>query len=88
MSLHDGGPRRDLLLVYAVDDTEQLTDAIVDAFLAGNVDVFDKPTCLSDWVDPGVFRYVERSGDRELELTTRIWDHTVLVSADEVRIYR
>jgi acetolactate synthase-1/2/3 large subunit len=55
--------------------------------LAANVDVFDKPTQLVDWVNPDVFDAIQWTSDRPVYLSTRIWDHQVVITAEQVRIY-
>lgn len=77
----------DLLVAYSFDDEEEITQAIVNAFLAADVDVFEEPTQLVDWVNADVFEDLEWSDDRLLYLCTRIWDYQVVVTPKEVRIY-
>lgn len=76
-----------LLVSYSISSGGEMGEAIVDAFLAANVDVFDKPTQLVDWVDPDILESVQWSSDRPLYICTNIWDHQVVMTSDEVRIY-
>lgn len=75
------------LVSYSPSSGEEMSEAVVNAFLAANIDVFGKPTLLIDWINPDVFNALEWSSDRPLYLSTRIWDHQVVVTADEIRIY-
>lgn len=83
--LNDGD--LDLVVSYSVGSGEEINEAVVNAFLAANIDVFDKSTQLADWINPGVIESIQWSADRPLYLCTRIWDHQVVVTAEEVRIY-
>lgn len=86
LPLLDGG-ELDLVVVYSVDTDERMTEAIVSAFRAVEVDAFEESTRLVDWVDPDVLEKLRWSPDQPLYLYTRIWDHDVVVKPDEVRIY-
>ena len=77
----------DLLVRYSLDNDESMTEAVVNAFLAANVDVFDKSNQLADWIKPGVLENIRWSSDRPLHLWTRIWDHVVVITPEEVSIY-
>jgi hypothetical protein len=76
-----------LLVSYSLSRGEEMGEAVVNAFLAANVDVFDKPTQLVDWVNPDVFDAIQWTSDRPVYLSTRIWGHQVVITADQVRIY-
>lgn len=76
-----------LLVSYSLDAGEEMTEAVVNAFLAANIDVFDEPTRLVDWINADVFDDLQWSSGRPLYLCTRIWDHRVVMTAEEVRIY-
>lgn len=77
----------DLLVSYSVSSGEEMSEAIVNAFHAANVDVFEKPTQLVDWINADVFETLQWTSDRPLSLSTRIWDHRVVLTPEEVRIY-
>lgn len=76
-----------LVVRYSLDSEESMTEAVVNAFRAAGVDVYERDTQLVDWVDAEVFESIEWSSDRPLYLSTRIWDHRVVVTPEEVRIY-
>jgi len=76
-----------LLVAYSLSSEEEMVEAIVNAFHAANIDVSERPTQLIDWVDADVFDVLEWSSDRPLYLSTRIWDHQVVITAKQVRIY-
>lgn len=48
---------------------------------------FDRPIQLVDWVNVDVFEAIQWTSDRPVYLSTRIWDHQVVITAEEVRIY-
>lgn len=76
-----------LVVSYLLDEGEEMSEAIIGAFLAANVDVYDKSTQLADWVNPEVLEGIQWSSDRPVYLCTRIWDKKVVITAEEVRIY-
>mgnify|MGYP005858184697 CR=1 FL=1 len=76
-----------LLVAYSISSKEEMSEAIVNAFHAANIDVFEKPTQLFDWIDPDVFDALQWTPDGPLYLSTRIWDHQVVLTAKKVRIY-
>lgn len=78
----------DLLVSYSLGSGEEMSDAIVNAFHAANIDVFEKPTTLVDWVNADLFEALEWDSGHPTHLSTRIWDHRVVITAEEVRIYR
>lgn len=76
-----------LLVSYSLGSDEEMSKAIVEAFLAANIDVYHKPTSLVEWVNTDVFDDLQWSSDRPIYLCTRIWDHQVVLTAEEIRIY-
>lgn len=77
----------DLLVSYSLSGGEEMPEAIVNAFQAANIDVFERPTQLVDWVNADVFEALRWTSDRPLSSSTRIWDHQVVITAEEVRIH-
>lgn len=84
--LSDKGDRN-LLIAYRLNDEEEICEAIVNAFYAANIDVHQRPTEIHDWINTDVFSVLQWSSDRPHLLSTRIWDHRVVITAEEVRIY-
>ncbi|WP_256301650.1 hypothetical protein [Haloarchaeobius salinus] len=85
LPLNDG--EFSLLVRHSIDSEEEMTEAVVDAFLAAGVDVYDRPTTLAGWIDPDVFETLQWSSSRPLYLGTLIWDHYVVITPDQVAIY-
>lgn len=77
-----------LVVRYSLESDEGMAEAVVNAFLAADVDVYDQPTQLVDWINADVFENLEWRSDRPFYLGTRIWDHGVVMTPEEVRIYR
>lgn len=77
-----------LLVRYSLEGDEEMTEAVVSAFLAADVDVYERSTQLVDWINAEVFENLEWTSDRPLYLCTRIWDHRVVMTPEEVRIYQ
>jgi len=78
----------DLLVAYSLSSEEAMVEGVVNSFYAANIDVFEKPTQLYDWVNPDVFTLLQWSSNRPIYLSTRIWDHQVVITSEEIRIYR
>lgn len=76
-----------LLLSYSIEDGENMSEGVVNAFLAADIDVFEQSTQLVDWIDPDILEAIQRSSDRPIYLCTQIWGHQVVVTSEEVRIY-
>ncbi|WP_436907439.1 hypothetical protein [Halosimplex marinum] len=77
----------DLLVCYSLSSGEEMSVAIVNAFHAANIDVFEKSTRLDDWVNTDVFESIHWTSDHPLYLSTRIWGYRVVITPEEVRIY-
>lgn len=76
-----------LLVSYSIDCGEGISEAIIEAFLVANIQVYDKPTQLADWINTDVFEDLQWSSDHPLYLCTLIWDQQVVITAEEIRIY-
>lgn len=77
-----------LLTTYALSDTEEMCEAIVCAFQSADINVFEKPTELADWIDADAFDALQWSSKRPHLLSTRIWDHHVVLTGEAVCIYK
>lgn len=75
-----------LLVSYSISSSEQKSEAVVNAFAAADIDVFEKPTTLSDWLNIDVLEDT-RWGSGDPYLGTEVWDHPVLITTEEIRIY-
>lgn len=78
---------RHLLVNYSLSGEEEMTEGVVNAFHAANIDVFEEPSRLDDWINTDVFTALRWASDRPIYLGTRIWDHQVVITAEEIRIY-
>ena len=76
-----------LLVRKSIGSEEGTGEAVVDAFLAAGVDVYELPTTRAEWIDPDIFETLQWSSGRPLYLCTQIWDHRVVMAPEEVRIY-
>lgn len=76
-----------LLVSYQLDEYEKKSEAIVNAFHAANIDVFEESTTLGEWINPDVIEAIQWNPDRPVYLSARIWDHRVILAPEEVRIY-
>lgn len=79
--------RLNLLVSYSRSSGEEMTEAVVKAFEAANIDAFERRTQLIDWINPDVLESLEWNPDQPLYLSTRIWEHQVVMTPEEIRIY-
>ena len=77
----------ELLVAYTRDAGEDMCNAIVNAFLAGDVDVYETDTQLESWIDTDALEDLDWSTERTILLYTHIWGHPVVLTPDEVRVY-
>lgn len=87
VDLHPGVTRPNLLVSYSRDVGETMSGAVLHAFLAIDIDVFEKDTTLQDWIDTDVLNGFDWDSGPPHTITTRIWDYDVRISADEILIY-
>lgn len=77
-----------LLIELDIDDGTKPSEAITDAFLAGGVAIYEKPSALDDWIGTDVIdELVCGSSEGPLYISAPIWDHRVVVTEGSVRIY-
>lgn len=77
----------DLLVSYSRESGEEMCGAVVNAFLAGNIDVYEEPTQLAHWINTDVLKDLRWSTTRPTYLCTHIWGHPVVITPEEIRIY-
>ena len=63
-----------------------VSTAVVETFLAADIDVNARETTLHDWVDPVVLDTFPLD-DPSNRLMVRLWDHAVVVTGREIRIF-
>lgn len=76
-----------LVVRYSLESGEEMSEAVVGAFQAAGVDVYDRPTQLVDWIEADIFEQVSWTSDQPIYVSTRIWDRQVVMTPEEVRIY-
>lgn len=77
----------ELLSTYSIDAVEEPDEAVVNAFISAGFDVFDRTTRLADWDDADLLPDLDLSSENLLHVGLRCWDHFVILTSDEVRIY-
>jgi len=76
------------VVTYARDADEKGVDAIVSAFATEPLDVdITKRDPLYAWIDLDALDALFESAGGDVELSTVIWDHPVVITADEIEIY-
>ena len=78
----------DLLVRYSLEKDEGMVGAVMNAFLAADVNVYNRPTKLVEWIDADVFEQLQWTSGRPRYLCTDTWDHQVVMVAEEVRLYK
>jgi PAS domain S-box-containing protein len=84
---HHEQPSTDLLVAYSRDADEPMSESVLHAFLALDIDIFEKDSTLQDWIDVDFLEAVDNHSVRPITITTRLWGYTVELTAGEVRIY-
>lgn len=79
--------RSDLLVSYTRSDGETMNEAILRAFLAVDIDVFEKDDTLHDWIDIDALNGFDWDSKPPHVIATRLWDYDVWISADKIEIY-
>lgn len=77
----------ELLATYQVGEDQAMTTAVVNAFLAAKINVFEESTQLVDWINPDAVDSLRWTDENPLSVATAIWNHNVVITADEIRIY-
>ncbi|WP_340099376.1 PAS domain-containing protein [Salinibaculum salinum] len=77
----------DLLVAYSRDADEPMSESVLHAFLALDMDIFERDSTLQDWIDVDFLDEVDNLSGRPITITTRLWGYTVELTAGEVRIY-
>lgn len=78
----------DLQISFDIEGDTKPSEAIVDAFLALNVAIYEEPTALEDWIDTDVLdTLVRSSNDGPLYVSALVWGYRVVLTAGSVRIY-
>ena len=84
---HHEQPSTDLLVTYSRDADEPMSESVLHAFLALDIDIFERDSTLQDWIDVDFLDEVDNLSVRPITITTRLWEYTVELTAGEIRIY-
>ena len=84
---HHDQTSTDLLVAYSRDTDEPMSESILHAFLALDIDIFERDSTLQDWIDVDFLDKVDSLSVRPITITTRLWGYTVDLTVGEVRIY-
>lgn len=82
-----GEAHTDLLVTYSRVADESVSEAIIQAFLALNIDIFEMDSTLQDWIDADLLDEFAWHSPTPPTITTCLWGYTVTLTADTVRIY-
>lgn len=75
------------LITYQIGGDETMYEAITDAFRAIDVDVYQEDTTVEDWTEGCPIDSINWDLDSPCRVSTIIWDHPAVITADEIRIY-
>jgi hypothetical protein len=75
-------------VVYSLEDGESMTDAVLAAFEASDVDIDTHNATLYDQIDDNGLEGLFARHNRQLRLTTRLWDRPVVITPEQVVVYR
>lgn len=75
------------LVTYELDEDEQVTEGILEAFDALGYDLSDQTPPLSDFVSPHSIDTL-RWSNPHLRVNTAIWQHPVEITPEQIVIYR
>ena len=72
---------------YEVSESQEVSNAVVEAFEAAGVEEFDNESVLHDYVDPDAIDMLFRDPSGNPQLVLRLWDHLVHLKPGCVAIY-
>lgn len=75
------------VITYRISDRESVVEAISTAFERINTEVYDKETILNDWIDCDCFNEMNWNSNEALTISTEIWNHPTMITANTVTIY-
>jgi predicted ATP-grasp superfamily ATP-dependent carboligase len=78
---------RSELISYHVDEGDGVLEALIDAFNAIDVDVYEMETTVDDWTSSCPIETIDWDADEPYRISTVIWDHPTVVTSDEIRIF-
>jgi hypothetical protein len=76
-----------LLVTYSVEGSEPISEAIVDAFLAAQIDVFEREERLQEQISTDALEGFDWGSNRSLQVHCELWGHRVVVTPDAIAIY-
>lgn len=74
------------LVTYSFDSDETVIEAIVMAFQAGNIDVFEKKLLYAQ-IDTDALNAFDWQSDQSLRVSCLLWGHRTVITPEAVRIY-
>lgn len=75
------------LVTYQIEDGETVYEAITEAFGAIGVDVYEQKTTIEDWIKKDLFDLSIHDSEAPWRVSTIIWDHPIVITPGEIRIY-
>lgn len=82
-----GQTHSNLLVTYSRDEDEAMSEAILQAFFAVDIDPFGMDRTLEDVIDTDLLDGFDWHASRPVSIATRIWGYFVELTAEDVRIY-
>ncbi|MFA9515722.1 hypothetical protein ACERIT_00630 [Halopenitus sp. H-Gu1] len=75
------------LVTYSLDDAEQVSTALIEAFSIGSVDIHGKENTLYDQINVDAIDGFDWNTDRHLRLSFPVWDHYAVITPESIEIY-
>jgi hypothetical protein len=75
------------LAEHPVDDSEPVSEALVDAFDSAGVRDLEEASVLYDWIEPDAIDLLFRHTNGDPEVVVELWGHPVHITRDAVTIY-
>lgn len=80
-------PATERLAEYPVDDSEAVSEALVEAFDRAGVRDLEEQSVLYDWLEPDAIDLLFRHTNGDPEVLVELWNHPVLITRGAVTIY-
>jgi hypothetical protein len=74
-------------VVYSLENGESMTDAVLAAFERSDVDIDEFEITLYEQIDDNGLEGLFSRTDKNLRLTTRLWNRPVVITPEQVTIY-
>lgn len=75
------------LVTYERENDETMSEALVSAYSAAGIDVFEEEDTLEDHFDADSLNSIDWRSNSSVLLTFSLWDYCAVLTSESVRIY-